>query len=143
MVGAPADAANAMLYAFDGNFGEAGWSALGVVPFAEYLKSGRVFAKGGKLDDVAETATEPNRIYSARELVRRADEPGPFHNFPESFNDGIFKGKRTVIKKDYVQYSQRGSLNGRSGTFEIGVKPSASGRTEVITHRFFRPDPRQ
>jgi hypothetical protein len=25
--------------------------------------------------------------------------------------------------------------------FEIGVRPSASGNTEVIMHRFFRPDP--
>ena len=24
------------------------------------------------------------------------------------------------------------------GVYEIGVRPSASGRTEVITHRFFR-----
>lgn len=35
----------------------------------------------------AKTSTQGvNRIYSARELVRRAAEPGPFHNFPESFN---------------------------------------------------------
>ena len=84
---------------------------------------------------------EPNRIYSARALIRRADEPGPFHNFPESYNSAIFKpGNRRVINDNYVQYELKGSINGKSGKFEIGVKPSASGRTEVITHRFFRPD---
>jgi hypothetical protein len=31
-------------------------------------------------------ANEPNRIYSARELTRRAQDTGPYHNFPESFN---------------------------------------------------------
>lgn len=82
----------------------------------------------------------PSRIYSARELIRRAEDPGPHHNFPESFNDSIFSGNRQVISNDYVLYTQRGSLNGASGTFEIGVRPSASGRTEVIVHRFFRSD---
>ena len=83
---------------------------------------------------------KPNRIYSARELMRRAQEPGPFHNFPECFNQEIFKGNRQVVSKDYILYTERGSINGRTGTFEIGVRPSASGRTEVIVHRFFRPD---
>jgi RHS repeat-associated protein len=91
-------------------------------------------------DDIARTAREPNRIYSARELLKRAAEPGPFHNFPESFNAEIFRGNRQVISQNYVLYTRRGSLNGVSGTYEIGVRPSASGRTEVIRHRFFRPD---
>ena len=88
----------------------------------------------GQVDSAARAAPEPNRIYSARELIRRADEPGPFHNFPESFNNQIFKqGERLAISYKYIQYGLKGSLNGRSGTYEIGVKPSASGRTEVIT----------
>ncbi|MCU7937686.1 MAG: hypothetical protein KZQ99_23030, partial [Candidatus Thiodiazotropha sp. (ex Dulcina madagascariensis)] len=111
----------------------------------------------------------PNRIYSARELVRRADEPGPFHNFPESFNDEVFAETRTVVSPNYVQYTKPGTITlpgkpiyGNSstmigeksaqeiigytpsrtveGVFEIGVRPSASSRTEVITHRFFRPN---
>lgn len=86
---------------------------------------------------------EPHRIYSARELIRRAEEPGPFHNFPESFNTEIFRGNRQVISENYILYTQRGSINGVEGTFEIGVRPSASGRIEVIVHRFFRPDPRR
>lgn len=101
----------------------------------------------------------PKRIYSARELIRRADEPGPYHNFPEVFNDEIFRGTRTVVRSDYVLYTKRGTLTrpGKEvkdaagnitrtparvieGTYEIGVRPSASGRTEVIVHRMFRPD---
>jgi RHS repeat-associated protein len=82
----------------------------------------------------------PRRIYSARELVRRSQDPGPYHNFPGSFDDVIFRGNRTVVSDDYILYTQRGSVNGRPGTFEIGVRPSPSERTEVITHRFFRPD---
>lgn len=92
------------------------------------------------------TTTQPNRIYSARELQRRADSPrinnapNPNHNFPESFNAEIFKGNRTVVSDDYILYTKPGNLNGRSGVYEIGVRPSTSGRTEVITHRFFNPD---
>ena len=101
-------------------------------------------ARGGArlVDDAARVAGggAPNRIYSARELVRRAAEPGPYHNFPESFNARIFSGNRQVISENYVLYSQRGTINGVNGTFEIGVRPSVSGGTETIMHRFFRPD---
>lgn len=110
-------------------------------------------AEGGALRAAEGLATEPNRIYSARELIRRAEESGPFHNFPESFNQQIFdQGTRTVtpnyfnvpragLSQDGVMYQLRGSVNGADGIFEIGVRPSVSGRTEVIGHRFFRPDP--
>ncbi|WP_395795593.1 hypothetical protein [Aquimonas sp.] len=126
-------------------------------------------------DTVASTSTSPNRIYSARELLRRVEEPGPYHNFPETFNDEIFGGTRTQVSDRYVLYTKDGALTlpgepiyGRAqsrygdalnnpsgqrvrevigytparvieGTYEIGVRPSASGQTEVITHRFFRP----
>jgi RHS repeat-associated protein len=103
---------------------------------------------------------QPNRIYSRRELIRRAQEvrrlsgrPGPAHNFPESFNQAIFeKGTQTRIKdfwikpggpllsNDSIQYRLSGSLNGVSGTYEIFTRPSWSGHTEIIMHRFFRPD---
>jgi hypothetical protein len=94
----------------------------------------------------------PKRIYSARELIRRVDEPGPFHNFPESFDAEIFeRGATNTIKgffkkakpgysNDSIQYTLTGSVNGRTGTFEIAVRPSASGNTELVMHRFFRPD---
>jgi RHS repeat-associated protein len=96
----------------------------------------------GLADDAARVTARgpPNRIYSARELVRRAAEPGPYHNFPESFNAQIFRGNRQAISDNYVLYTQRGTINGVNGTFEIGVRPSVSGRTETILHRFFRPD---
>ena len=94
----------------------------------------------------------PARIYSARVLLRSAEEGGPMHNFPESFNAQIFQGSRTVtrnffkvdrqaLSNDAIMYRAPGSINGRAGTFEIGVRPSVSGGTEVITHRFFRPGP--
>jgi hypothetical protein len=86
------------------------------------------------------TGKEPIRIYSAHELFRRAKYGDSHHNFPESFNKSIFKGNRQVISDNYLLYTQRGTINGVEGTFEIGVRPSASGRTEVITHRFFNPD---
>ena len=123
----------------------------------------------------ASVATGPNRIYSARELLRRAEEPGPFHNFPETLNSEIFNGTKTRISDTYTLYTKDGTLklpgepiygetqirfgdalnnpnNQRireikgytpartvEGTYELGVRPSASGNTELITHRFFRP----
>lgn len=45
-----------------------------------------------------------------------------------------------MVSDDYVLYTKRGVLNGKPGTYEIGVRLSASGRNEVITHRFFNPD---
>jgi hypothetical protein len=80
------------------------------------------------------------------------EDSGPMHNFPESFNPEIFQGSRTVtrdffkvdkqaLSNDSIMYRAPGSVNGKAGTFEIGVRPSVSGRTEVITHRFFRPGP--
>lgn len=96
---------------------------------------------------------DPHKLYSTRELMRRVDEPGPFHNFPGSFDQQIFEhGTRTVtpnfwrtakpgLSNDSVMYRLRGTVNGVEGTFEIGVRPSVSGKTEVIMHRFFRPDP--
>ena len=93
---------------------------------------------------------QKNKIYSARELIRRSAEPGPYHNFPESFNDNIFQGEK-IIKPNYynvgkpglsntsILYKSPGTLNGVRGFYEIGTRPSISGKTEVIIHRFFRP----
>ncbi|MGH3117441.1 MAG: hypothetical protein ACRDQ2_10085 [Gaiellales bacterium] len=95
------------------------------------------------------------RIGSTRRgvLIREAEETGPFHNFPGSFDDAIYnQGTRTVVPdyfnkprplmgNDSIQYRLPGSINGRSGMYEIFTRPSLSGRTEVVQHRFFRPDP--
>jgi hypothetical protein len=89
----------------------------------------------------ATSAASVNRIFSARVLERMAEESGPFHNFPQAVGEQVFAaGQRTVVSPNYVQYTMRGVVNGVEGTYEIGVRPSASGRTEVITHWFFRPD---
>jgi hypothetical protein len=48
---------------------------------------------------------------------------------------------RPGLSNDAVMYRLPGSVNGVNGTFEIGVRPSVSGDTEVIVHRFFRPNP--
>jgi RHS repeat-associated protein len=133
------DLANAGIYGLRGDALNAGLSLASAIPILGW--GGTAGKLGGKAIHAAEeVALEPKRIYSARELIRRAEEAGPFHNFPESFNDAIFKGERRVVSDSYVTYTQRGVVNGTEGTFEIGVRPSASGRTEVITHRFFRPD---
>ncbi|MBB6568716.1 RHS repeat-associated core domain-containing protein [Kribbella sandramycini] len=92
-----------------------------------------------------------NKFNSSRVLKRASDEPGPFHNFPESFDDVIFsKGTRTVtqnffnkpkpgMSNDSIMYKLPGNINGRSGNFEIATRPTASGRSELIMHRFFNP----
>lgn len=103
----------------------------------------RNWESGGWAD---ERATGTARINDpAQELVRRAEGPGPFHNFPESFNDDIFeRGLRTVVpdffkelrrglSNDSIQYRLAGEINDRPGSYEIFVRPALSGRTEVIT----------
>jgi hypothetical protein len=92
---------------------------------------------GGAVADAAAA----RRILSAKALKRAADAGDAFHNFPALFDEAVFAGKRTVVSSDYILYEARGAINGAEGTFQIGVRPSASGRTEVITHRFFKPDP--
>lgn len=111
------------------------------------------WARGGRgASQAAQAVQQPNRIYSFRVLQRAAQEPGPYHNFPGSFDEVIFsQGQRSVVPNyfrtpranmgaDSINYTLRGHLNGRPGTYEIFARPSASGRTEVIMHRFFRPD---
>lgn len=105
-------------------------------------------AAANAADDVAGGT---NRIYSARVLLRSADDVGPNHNFPMTFDSNIFsQGTRTVtrnffkvdrqaLSNDAVMYRLPGTINGHKGTYEIGVRLSNSGRTEVITHRFFNP----
>jgi len=81
-----------------------------------------------------------SRIYSARVLLRSAAEPGPYHNFPMTFDEIIFNGQRSVVSNNYVLYTCEGGVNSADGVFEIGVRPSASGRVETVVHRFFRPN---
>src|SRR5262249_21750139 len=87
------------------------------------------FATQGTAAAPAAAAARPYRIYSTRELLRRAEEPGPYHNFPESFNDeifdrgtkqvtpGFFKNPKSWLSNDSIMYRLRGTVNGREGTF--------------------------
>ncbi|MFQ6311467.1 RHS repeat-associated core domain-containing protein [Lysobacter capsici] len=130
-----------------------------VIPFATGLgAASRASKVAGHADEVVDAAKAvsppPNYIYSARELVRRADESGPLHNFPETFNKDIFEqGTKTVkegywtkprpnLTNDSINYSLPGTVNGIPGNFEIFTRPSVSGNTEVIMHRFFQPTKR-
>jgi RHS repeat-associated protein len=82
---------------------------------------------------------EPKNVYSARELIRRAEESGPYHNFPGSFDDIILKNPPQKISDSYWKYTEPGMINGRAGTFELGVKPAPNGNL-ITKHRFFKPD---
>ncbi len=125
--------------------------AMAAISAADAAKTANFANKGVGAAEVV--AAQPNRIYSARVLVREAMESGPFHNFPQSFNRQIFEqGTRQAtpnyfnvakpgLSKDAIMYRLEGSINGTSGIFEIGARPSISGNTEVIIHRFFRPNP--
>ena len=102
---------------------------------------GKVAARLGLLKGFP--AAAPTRIYSAHDLVGGTfRDLGPNHQFPAMVEKWVFEGERKVVSPSYVTYAQRGTLNGVSGTYEIGVEPSASGTVEVIKHRFFRPDPK-
>ena len=107
-------------------------------------------------------SAQPNRIYSSRVLLRSAEETGPFHNFPQSFDQHVFsEGSRTVVpnywrtpkvglSNDAIMYRLPGSVTLKGnvpgvpkvveGVYELGVRPSPSGNTEVIMHRFFNPN---
>ena len=96
---------------------------------------------GGALLDAtaaAETETGITSIYSSRVLLRSAEEIGPNHNFPMSFDNVIIgNGEIGNLTGDYVQYELQGSLNGAPGIYEVGG--DWVGETFVITHRLFRP----
>lgn len=52
---------------------------------------------------------------------------------------GHFNKAKPMLTNDSIQYTLPGSVNGYQGVFEIFTRPSLSERTELITHRFFRP----
>jgi hypothetical protein len=92
----------------------------------------------------------PSTIYSVRVMLRSAAKANDaFHNFPETFDQVIMnQGTRTVttnfynvpragLSNDAVMYEWPGSVNGTVGNFQIGTRPSVSGNTEIIMHRFF------
>lgn len=46
---------------------------------------------------------------------------------------------KSLISNHSVNYRISGEINGQGGHYEIFTRPSESGRTEVVTHRFLRP----
>lgn len=52
---------------------------------------------------------------------------------------GYFNKAKPGLSSDSIQYTFPGRVNGHDGVYEIFERPSVSGRTAVITHRFFRP----
>ena len=57
------------------------------------------------------------------------------HNFPYSFDDAILSTKAIPKANGYNIYRLRGSMNGKTGFYEIGRSKSG-----IIDHRFFRPN---
>jgi RHS repeat-associated protein len=128
-----------------------GYGAEGALTIASFFVGGAA-ATAGKAASATD-AISTTRIFSSRVLLRSAEDAGPFHNFPLSFDKTIFnQGTRTLtpnyftkpkigLSNDNILYKLPGEINGKSGVFEIGVRPSTSGNTEVIMHRFFNPKP--
>jgi hypothetical protein len=52
----------------------------------------------------------------------------------------FYRVGRPGLSNDAVMYRMPGTVNGVEGVFEIGVRRSVTGNTEVIMHRFFRPN---
>ena len=87
----------------------------------------------GGLEDLGSPLT-----YSDRVLARMAEETGPYHNFPWSFDAVIIsQGDFEIINGNYSLYTLPGSINGVDGFYEIGVNSDGQ-----IVHRFFNPGER-
>ncbi|MBY0229051.1 MAG: hypothetical protein K2W96_07220 [Gemmataceae bacterium] len=97
--------------------------------------------------------TVVQRINSARVLLGGSGgDLKRYHQFPAMIEKWVLEGKGKKISDSYTLYTRRGTIQhvvvegekrivrNVPGTYEIGVKPSASGRTQTIVHRFFRPD---
>lgn len=79
----------------------------------------------------------PVTVESARVIARSAEDPTPFHNFPEY---GVFQGPRRFFPgKSYFEYTNEGEIvhEGKiyKGEFQLGVVPS--GSQEILVHRHF------
>jgi hypothetical protein len=102
----------------------------------QYFSDAELAPEAAELEGQAAAREGGGLQYSDRGVAISAEEPGPNHNFPSSFHKEIMQnGQKTVGDDGYTQYNRRGSMNGREGTYEIGVKD------EQIVHRFLRPAP--
>jgi hypothetical protein len=122
--------------AIGANWQTKSWIEIQQVNAAENVMS-IYYVSGARARYTQSRQTPTTRIYHER--VLNPKDPGPYHRFPGSFDEVIIsRGTRTVISDSYVQYTLGGSVNGVSGTYEIGIQTLSTG-TELITHRFFQP----
>ena len=82
----------------------------------------------------------PVTIESPRVIARSAEDPTPFHNFPEY---GVFQGPRRFFPgQDYFEYTNEGGFTHKGkvyqGEYQLGVVPS--GNQETLVHRHFTPN---
>lgn len=84
-------------------------------------------------DKVESSTFKHNFKYAARVRMRAVEDPVS-HNFPYSFDDEVLSTEPIPKNNGYKIFQQHGSMNERSGVFEIGLKPDGT-----IDHRFFRP----
>jgi hypothetical protein len=71
--------------------------------------------------------------YHPRVRQRGVEDPRA-HNFPYSFDDVILKEAPIKQADGSLLYRKRGSINGKSGVYEIAVNPE----TGTIFHRTWR-----
>jgi RHS repeat-associated protein len=77
---------------------------------------------------------ESSLNYAPRVRARGVEDPVS-HNFPYSYDKAIISQKPAIVTESgYKIYRLQGTMNGKSGVYEIGM--TANG---VIDHRFFKP----
>lgn len=115
------------------------WQAVGgkAVEFAATValgKVGKVAAKGLNkgLDKLGIVGSSRSGKYASRVRARGVQDPKS-HNFPYRFDNGILATKAIPKSNGYRIHQKAGSMNGKEGVFEIGVRKDG-----VIDHRFFR-----
>ena len=106
------------------------------------LGSGTLIRGGTKLAVTATKKVVTNTLKKgykhsfkyAKRVRKRALEDPTSHNFPYSFDDEILDMLPSLKNNGYKIFQKQGFMNGKSGTFEIGLKQNG-----IIDHRFFRP----
>ena len=105
------------------------------------LVGGAAASKAGTLEDALEqTAKKLGLVddafshgfqYADRVRVRGIQDPVS-HNFPYTFDDRILATNPIPKPNGYNIYQMDGTMNGKTGVFEIGVTKDG-----IIDHRFF------
>ena len=154
-VGIAADLLNAVLYAIEGDWGNAATSGVAVVPvlglgvaggrlavrtesLAKEVLSGS--ARVGEIVEIEVTNPVTSNIRSGKALWKSADESDAQHYFPRIVDNHALDGSSfTLTGGDGVErtlYQVEGSLNGKEGIFEWIVDPDPA---KGVTHRRFIP----